>query len=113
MRDPMRAVHGSGHGGHTARPLVATGAVSPLLKPYVALVIGAGGALILYSAYQLPDVPYPLGWIALAILCVVASMFPVQVPGVPVYFSISDTFFITSALLFGPAPATISIAVDS
>jgi putative nucleotidyltransferase with HDIG domain len=49
---------------------------------------------------------------ALGALGLVASAFPVSVPGIPVYFSISDTFFITSALLFGPAPATVTIAAD-
>ena len=53
------------------------------------------------------------GWVALTALSVVASAFPVKVPGVPVYFSISDTFFVTSALLFGPAPATVTVAVDT
>jgi putative nucleotidyltransferase with HDIG domain len=94
-------------------PAAAAAALSPLLSPYVALVIAAGGTLVAYSLYQLPGVPYPLGWIALAVLCIVGSVFPVQVPGVPVYISISDTFFITSALLFGPAPATVTIAADS
>ena len=75
-------------------------------------MIAAGGALIVYSIAQLPGVPAPLGWIALGALGVVAGVFPVHVPGIPVYFSISDTFFITSALMFGPAPATLTIAVD-
>jgi putative nucleotidyltransferase with HDIG domain len=43
----------------------------------------------------------------------VTASFAVKVPGVPVYISISDAFFITSALLFGAAPATITIAIDS
>jgi len=82
------------------------------LDPFIGLVIAAGGALILYSLYQLPGVPQPLFWIALGGLGVAASVFPVTIPGIPVYFSISDTFFITSALLFGPAPATVTIALD-
>ncbi len=43
----------------------------------------------------------------------VASRFPLRVPGTNAWFSISDTFFITSALLFGPGPATVTLAVDS
>ena len=39
--------------------------------------------------------------------------FPLRVPGINAWFSVSDTFFITSALLFGPAPATVTIALDS
>jgi putative nucleotidyltransferase with HDIG domain len=73
--------------------------------------VGAG--IIAHSAVSLPEVPYPLGWIAFAVLGIIAAWFPLKVPNVPVYLSISDTFFITSALLFGPAPATVTIAVDS
>ena len=79
----------------------------------MALAIAVGGSVVLHSLTQLPGVPYPFGWLALAVLCVVASAFPVQVPGLPIYFSISDTFFITSALLFGPAPATVTVAIDT
>ncbi len=85
---------------------------SRVLGSYITLVIATGAALIAFSLYQLPGVPHPLGWMALGALGLVASAFPVSVPGIPVYFSISDTFFITSALLFGPAPATITIAAD-
>src|SRR5262245_24362450 len=46
-------------------------------------------------------------------LAVIAGRFALKVPGISATLSISDTFFITSALLFGPAPATITIAADS
>ena len=65
------------------------------------------------SVYQLGDVANPLGWFALGSLAIVAASFALKIPGVPVYLSISDAFFITSALLFGPAPATVTIAIDS
>jgi putative nucleotidyltransferase with HDIG domain len=88
-------------------------AAAPMLRPFMALAIATGGSVVLYSLIELPGVPYPWGWLALALLCFVASAFPVQVPGLPIYFSISDTFFITSALLFGPAPATVTVAIDT
>jgi putative nucleotidyltransferase with HDIG domain len=96
---------------HSSRVMAAS--TSPLLPPFMSLAIATGGAVVLYSVSELPGVPYPLGWLALAVLCFVASAFPVQVPGLPIYFSISDTFFITSALLFGPAPATVTVAIDT
>jgi putative nucleotidyltransferase with HDIG domain len=86
---------------------------SPGLTQFIAAVACAGTAVIIYSAFSLPSVPYPLGWAAFAALGIIAAWFPLKVPGVPVYISISDTFFITSALLFGPAPATVTIALDS
>ena len=63
--------------------------------------------------YLLGDVANPVGWVALGGLAIVAASFALKIPGVPVYLSISDAFFITSALLFGPAPATVTIAIDS
>ncbi len=41
------------------------------------------------------------------VLALMASRFPLRIPGSNAWFSISDTFFMTSALLFGPGPATI------
>jgi putative nucleotidyltransferase with HDIG domain len=77
-------------------------------------VVGAIGlAVVVHSLYVLPATPYPLGWLGVGALAVIAGSFALKVPGVPVYLSISDTFFITSALLFGPAPATLTIAADS
>jgi putative nucleotidyltransferase with HDIG domain len=86
---------------------------SPALDPFVGTVIALGAAVIVHSAFALPGVPNPYGWVALGILALVAASFALKVPGIPVYVSISDTFFFTSALLFGPAPATITIALDS
>ncbi len=83
------------------------------LTLFVSAVIAVGAAVIGHSLFALPQAPYPLGWIALGVLAIVTSSFAVKVPGVPVYLSISDAFFITSALLFGAAPATITIAIDS
>jgi putative nucleotidyltransferase with HDIG domain len=85
----------------------------PALSILIGGVIAAGGAVILYSIYTVPKAPNPVGWIGLGILAIVAASFALKVPGVPIYLSVSDTFFITSALLFGPAPATLTIALDS
>ena len=85
----------------------------PAVTAFVGLVIVAGSAALGDSVLRLPDTPNPIGWIALGLLAIVAASFPLKIPGVSVYLSISDTFFITSALVFGPAPATIIIATDS
>jgi putative nucleotidyltransferase with HDIG domain len=88
-------------------------AKSAKLPRFITLVIAAGFGVIAHSIYSLPGVPNPAGWIVLGVLAIVAASFALKVPGVPVYLSISDAFFITSALLFGAAPATLTIAVDS
>ena len=83
------------------------------LNAFLGGVTCLGAAVVAYSLYALPAAPNPAGWALLGILGIIAASFPVKVPGVPVYLSISDTFFITSALMFGPAPATLTIALDS
>jgi putative nucleotidyltransferase with HDIG domain len=77
-------------------------------------VVGMLGALAIYDAASaLPATAHPMAWLSFGVLALVAGSFALKVPGVDVRISVSDTFFITSAVLFGPAPATLSIAIDS
>ena len=80
---------------------------------YVGLVTLAGASLFVVSAYTLPSVPHAREWGVLAVLAIVASRLPLRLPARHAWFGISDTFFIASALLFGPAPATVTVALDS
>jgi putative nucleotidyltransferase with HDIG domain len=80
---------------------------------YVAAVVVAGAIVLGSAVLALPTTPHVRDWGVLAVLALVASRFPLRVPGRSAWFSISDTFFMTSALLFGPAPATLTIAIDS
>jgi putative nucleotidyltransferase with HDIG domain len=90
-----------------------TSARQTALSRFIAVVTLAGVSVVGYSAFKLYEVPQPLGWIALGALGLIAAWFPIKVPGAPAYMSISDTFFITTALWFGPAPAAVTIAIDS
>ena len=49
-------------------------------------------------------------WVLIGVLALVAGRFALNMPGINARFSVSDTFFIISALLFGPGPATVTIA---
>ena len=80
---------------------------------YVGAIVLAGAVVIGWSALGLPSAPHAREWGVLAGIALVASRFPLRVPGRSAWFSISDTFYMTSALLFGPGPATVTIAVDS
>lgn len=86
---------------------------SPRLLWFTAPIIGLGLGLIAYTLTRLPATPNPLGWITLGVLALLAASFAIKIPKVSAFVSISDTFFFASVLLFGPAPATISIALDS
>jgi putative nucleotidyltransferase with HDIG domain len=96
-----------------SHPDPAPAAATTTLTLFVSAVIAVGVAVIGHSLFALPQVPNPVGWLALGFLAIVSASFALKIPGVPVYLSISDAFFITSALLFGAAPATLTIAIDS
>jgi putative nucleotidyltransferase with HDIG domain len=83
------------------------------LSAYIGIVGLTGGSAIAAAAARLPDTSNAFEWLAFGALALLAGAFAIKVPGVPVRISVSDTFFITSVLLFGWAPATVTIAVDS
>jgi hypothetical protein len=80
---------------------------------YVALVTALGAVILCVSLFNLWSTPNVTEWFALALVAIVMGRFPLRIPGSNAWFSVSDTFFITSALMFGPAPATLTMAVDS
>jgi PAS domain S-box-containing protein len=57
--------------------------------------------------------PPGVTWFILAAFTLISGAATLRMPAVPVSFSISDTFTITAALLFGPAAGTIAVALDS
>ena len=83
------------------------------LRRYLRAVVGAGALVLLASAFRAVHAPYPLGWIAIGVLTMATFAIRVNFSSVSANMAIDDTFFITSALLFGPGPATLTIAVSS
>ena len=83
------------------------------LDIYIAAIVIAGWAVLGWSAIGLPSTPHAGEWGILTALALVASRFPMRAPGRNAWFSISDTFYMASALLFGPGPATLTLAIDS
>jgi putative nucleotidyltransferase with HDIG domain len=86
---------------------------SAALRLYVAAVIAFGGAAVLFSLIALRHTPHPLAWSMFGLLSVAIGRFTINIDSVEASISVADTFFITSALLFGPGPATLAIAADS
>jgi len=80
---------------------------------YVGVIAAAGCGVLGVSLLALNSTPNMREWGVLTVLAMIASRFPLRVPGTSAWFSIADTFYITSALLFGPAPATVTMAIDS
>jgi hypothetical protein len=71
-----------------------------------------GVAVILYSVSDLVRHPVGPEWLILAGLTVASGLAMLRIPAMPISFSISDTFNIAAALLFGPSAGAITAALD-
>jgi len=85
----------------------------PALSWYVRLVILVGAAAIAQSAVAAFHAPHPREWLLFALLAILTGSFTINVAAIEASISVADTFVIAAALLFGPAPATIALALDT
>jgi putative nucleotidyltransferase with HDIG domain len=83
------------------------------LRAWVLTVNAIGVAVILHSLVALQTTPHRYEWLLFAALTAVAGSFYLKLGTISVQVTISDTFFITTALLFGPAPATLAVALGT
>src|SRR5438132_1046713 len=81
-------------------------------KAYLFSIIAAGVAIAGHSAYDLIRHPVGPEWLILVGLTVVSGWATPRIPAMPISFSISDTFNITAAVLFGPSAGAITAALD-
>src|SRR5712691_6563186 len=79
---------------------------------YIAFVMAAGLGVTAYSALLLVIQPVSNQWLILAALTLLTGSFSVKSPSIAARISVSDAFVFASVLLFGPAPATVIVAVD-
>ena len=80
---------------------------------YVPAVIIAGLAIIIDSIWQLAVEPPNPEWFVLATLTLLTGSFTVKLPSLPAKLSVSETFVITSVLMFGPEAGTITVVIDA
>ena len=83
------------------------------LRLYVQILVAIGGLVLVRSIAALPHVPHPLEWMAFAFFALATGSFTIRIASIEARMTASDTFYITSALLFGPGPATVALAIDS
>jgi putative nucleotidyltransferase with HDIG domain len=83
-----------------------------VLSRYVAAVTALGLFAIAQSLTTVLATPRPTEWLLFTALAVGFGRLTLRVPGAPAYVSMSDAFLFTSAMLFGPAPGTVAIAMD-
>jgi len=81
-------------------------------RAYVFSVIAVGVGVAAYSIYDLIRHPAGLEWLILVGLTVASGWATLRIPGGPISFSISDTFNIAAALLFGPSAGAVTAALD-
>ena len=87
--------------------------MSKTLRLWVRLVTTLGVLVILQSLFSLQATPHRYEWLVFAALAILTGSFSMKIGSVYASVTIADTFFITTALLFGPAPATLAIALGS
>jgi putative nucleotidyltransferase with HDIG domain len=80
------------------------------LRVYLRAVVLVGAVVLVDAAFHAVRTPHPIGWLVLAGLAMLTGSFRLNFASVSADIAIDDTFFITTALLFGPGPATLSIA---
>jgi PAS domain S-box-containing protein len=76
-------------------------------------VILAGSFALALSLMDLSAQPIALEWLMLLALTGVSGWATLRLRAIPASFSISDTFTIAAALLFGPAAGAVTVAVDA
>src|SRR5262249_54515561 len=76
-------------------------------------LIAAGTAAFAWSMAELIHQPAGTTWFVLLGLTIMTGWSTLRMRDVPISFSISDTFTIAAALLFGPAAGTIIVVVDA
>jgi putative nucleotidyltransferase with HDIG domain len=82
------------------------------LRAYLFAVLSLGALVLGLSVHDVLRTPTP-GWLVFAGLAIVTGSFKIDFASVSASIYVSDTFFITTALFFGPGPAAVAIALDS
>ena len=83
------------------------------LRAWVLAVNTVGTLVILQALVSLQTTPHRYEWLFFAALTALAGSFSLKIGSISARVTISDTFFITTALLFGPAPATLAVALGT
>lgn len=87
--------------------------LSTAARAYLTIAIASGFAVLAWSVQALAAHPPDNRlWLALLALTCFSSTFSIRLPKVSTTVSVSETFVFLSALLYGPAVATIVVGVD-
>ena len=84
-----------------------------MYRAFLAAVILAGSFVLAWSLMDLSVQPIAPQWLMLVALTGVSGWATLRLRAIPASFSISDTFTIAAALLFGPAAGAVTVAADA
>ncbi|HEY1306804.1 MAG TPA: HD domain-containing phosphohydrolase [Vicinamibacterales bacterium] len=90
-----------------------TPGLSPRARVFIATVVSTGTIAIGASAYDLVVHPRGSEWLILAGLTLLTGSFSIKLPSINARISVSEAFVFAAVLLFGPAAATIIVALDT
>ena len=82
------------------------------LRLFVGAVAIAGCAAVVLASVHLFHLAFNPYMVLLAVITVVSGRFRIKMPGHEASVSVSEVFIFASVLLFGPAPATLTVALD-
>ena len=75
---------------------------------FLPVVVSIGMCVVVASVWRIVTGPLDERWFVLAGLTVLSGSATLRVPGTAVSFSISDSFTMAAALVFGPAAGTVT-----
>jgi putative nucleotidyltransferase with HDIG domain len=90
----------------------ASGSLRRSAAAWVYAVIALGAVVLAHSAWELFRHPVQPQWLILAALTVATGWVMLRIPAMEISFSISDTFNVAAAVLFGPSAGAITAALD-
>ena len=106
MSSPAASPRTGGAGDETHVP-------SPALPIYVRSVIAIGAAAIVWSLPALFRMPHGVVWLLFTALALLTGRYTMKIASLSANISVTDTFFITAAVFFGPEPATIAVVLNT
>lgn len=92
--------------GRDSGPLTQAG------RTYVWGVVGAGALAIAQALTELSSVSAHPSWLILAVLALLGGCLTIRIPSLHATLSVADLFVVALMILFGPAPAIVTVAVD-
>jgi len=98
--------------GNAASDEAAGRTMPPRLMAFVVAVIAVGAVLLVQSVTVVRQSPFNSYLLLLAVLTMASGRFVIKVPGRPATVSVSEVFVFATALLFGPAAAALTVAID-